>query len=67
MCNVINYSINFVYTVTDFLFTLVALLEHQDGVLSPKHAVQFMNVVLCVTARIIPAPVPKLHRPAYGS
>ena len=45
VCNVINYSINFLHTVATFLFTLVALLENQDGVLSPKHVVQFMNVV----------------------
>lgn len=45
MCYVINYSIIFLHTVTNFLFTLLALLEHEDGALSPKHAVHFMNVV----------------------
>jgi hypothetical protein len=49
VCNVMNHSINFLRTVTNFLFTLVALLEHEDGALSPKHAVQFMNAVnICV-------------------
>ena len=45
VCNVINYSINFLRTVTNFLLTHVALLEHEDGALLPKHDVQFMNAV----------------------